>query len=102
MVPWEPTKAGSVSKVLLMGVWEGKSAKMGWEELGVMGGSSCPRWFQVQPGVGGGSTGSSRRWGFVFAWDGDRESLLETLIGMIHSIGETQDTETEHGNTLSQ
>lgn len=37
MVPWEPTKAGSVSKFLLMGVWEGKSAKMGWEELGVMG-----------------------------------------------------------------
>lgn len=37
MVPWEPTKAGSMSKVLLMGVWEGKSAKMGWEELGVMG-----------------------------------------------------------------
>lgn len=37
MVPCEPIKEGSVSKFLLMGVWEGKAVKMGWDESGVMG-----------------------------------------------------------------
>lgn len=32
-------------------------------------------------------------WGFSFASDGDRESLLEMSIGMIRLIGEIQDTD---------